>query len=211
MLGDPFEGSLPRMNDQDHIRIFGGEEIRDLRAIHKKREDMPKCAIVNCWQISDAESTLMWNKYSSNYGVAIQSTFRLLKEQFVEIFGESEKRDVYVGLIKYMDYEPPNCYFFSNVISPLMCKRLQFRDEKEVRAIVAEAPPCRDIVAFDIDVALFPDGENISVNLEKLVENIIIYPGAPEWYKGLVKSVTEKYELDVRIISSSLELKPYFG
>jgi hypothetical protein len=69
-LGDPFEGSWPRINVHARRQISEGmpsenqqgfaQAMERLREISKK---WPKYNAVNCWHMNDYESAAMWKLY----------------------------------------------------------------------------------------------------------------------------------------------------
>ena len=85
-----------------------------------------------------------------------------------------------------------------------MHKRESFRHEHELRALILNSQNIRETTQPLIT------GINVKVNLDKLIEKIYLSPQAPNWFKDLVKSITEKYHIDKPIESSSLDERPLF-
>ena len=171
-LGDPFEGSLTRMNEvlqplmyQDTIP----EHI--LRGLSQYRQDLRFQTFVNCWHESDNESAAMWKIYSREYdGIAVKTTFEALCESF------TDERTVHIGKINYIDYssEPiPE----GNLFSPFLYKRKMFEHEKEVRALVSSLPSQTEQSSTGEAAA----GLLVEVNLPVLIQEIVVDSRAKDW------------------------------
>ena len=76
-------------------------------------------------------------------------------------------------------------------------KRKSFEYENEVRAIVKR----RNISE---------KGIYIPINIEKLIDRIYVSPYAPEWFVAVVKSVVDKYKIDVPVLHSQMLEKPFY-
>jgi hypothetical protein len=104
---DPFEGSYPKIN-VDARRILPPGFPPDKQDIYFKQmasmgeinQRWQKFHAINCWHMNEHESAAMWKLYlKSDEGIAIQSTYRKLRESITD----DEK--VYLGVVKYIDYE----------------------------------------------------------------------------------------------------------
>jgi len=87
---------------------------------------------INCWHMNNEESLAMWELYSDmNKGIAIQSTFKNLRE----CLSTSEYADdIAIGIVHYdasIDWSH-EC----TVYRPFMHKRRSFEHEKEIRAVL---------------------------------------------------------------------------
>jgi hypothetical protein len=79
LLGDPFEGSLSRLNVELRPQIYAGRILDDqLELLAEFRRKLLRTTFVNCWHMSDYESAAMWKLYLRDHGVAIQTTFEAL-------------------------------------------------------------------------------------------------------------------------------------
>lgn len=208
-LGDNFEGSNTQSNmelrkeqiEKDFHGLFPNIDIAQARSVTVK--DLRQFIFINCWNLSDYESASLWRLYGeNNQGIAIQSTFERLKICF-----SSEAHDsVFIGKVKYIDYTkdsfPQNNYFY-----PYVHKRKSFEHEQELRAIIMKYP---DTSMFQTEDFLFKMGEYVYANLDTLIERVYIAPTAQLWFKELVKSIMEKYEVKLTLLQSNLDADPIY-
>jgi hypothetical protein len=126
-LDDPFEGSysapslaeIKRFIDDLHVdtALFLKEFVRERADFVKK---MRTCTAINCWHMNDTESVAMWKLYKTDYGVAIQSTYKRLRDCFAET-----NEPIFVGTVKYIDYEL-DTISGNEVLSPFLYKRKSY-------------------------------------------------------------------------------------
>ena len=161
-------------------------------------------AFVNSWHLQEHESVAMWKIYShGNEGIAIQSTYEGLIESLVSY----EEYGVYIGLIKYIDYDkgiiPPN-----DVISPYIHKRKSFEYEKELRALVWTLQDNKN--SLEENKYKDDDGFYVPVDMDKLIDKIYVAPNAPRWVLEIIKAVVDRFELKKDVIPSSLASTPFY-
>ena len=199
-LDDSFEGFLPKANikqwttfpeempedeyeeenDDDDDETKGWIPEHDLKTI----KDARKHLFISSWHVNEYESTAMWKLFlKSNEGVAIKSTYNDLKKSLY-----LAKEDVYLGLIKYIDYTTYKLKS-NNIFDLALHKRKSFEHERELRAIIFERSKS----------PLF-----IPVDLEILIDRIYTPPTAKPWFRALVERVFEKNDLDKKVVQSSL-------
>ena len=213
-LGDPFEGSWPKMNmavieaEYQHLlsllrpehlpRYIAGREL-----IKHSLDGRPQYYAINCWHMNEHESAAMWNIYlKSDTGIAIQSTYKKLRDA---IIGDER---VYLGLVKYIDYEREQIEVANNLFSPFLFKRKSFEHEKEVRALIEKSPTeCNDIGVYQDTIV---NGVKIRVDIEMLIENIYVSPSAPEWFSELVRTVVKRYGYNFNVKQSKLDEQALF-
>ena len=167
-----------------------------------------RTALISCWTESGHESSLMWETYGAADGVAVRTTFRDLKESIQSV----AKLPVKFGQIKYVDYRKEVSRFGW---APLFHKRMEYRGEGEVRAVLL-GPPLKDeyLTNLDLDIQLDPDvakqrGRYIPVNLEILVQEIVLPPHAAPWFAQIVKSVVHQSPVRARVTRSAIESPPH--
>jgi len=98
-LGDPFEGSHPKANITLREKIYKSDMV-PLEYISNIYKLLREFTVVNCWHISGCESAAMWQLYlKSNEGIAIQSTFKRLRDSF-----RDEKHDIFIGKVQSVSY-----------------------------------------------------------------------------------------------------------
>ena len=213
-LPDPFEGSYSKANIRLRPELY--KDIPDFSKFHSQIEtfsqNIRKFVIINSWCMNEYESAAMWKLYlKGEEGISIQSTFKRLAESFHTY----EEKDVYIGKVKYIDYEtewlPEGNFFY-----PFLHKRKSFEHERELRAIIWELPlkekmPGDDAAPIDWTMKIFDiGGAYIPVDLDMLIERIFISPTAKEWFNELVQSIMNKYNVEKEVIQSSLSDGPVY-
>ena len=167
-------------------------------------KEIRKFTVINCWHMNDYESAAMWKLYlKSNEGVAIQSTFKRLTESL----NNYEENDVYIGEVKYINYETewlPE----GNTFYPFLHKRKSFEHEHELRAIIQKVPVRRG--QLDLSLEILDTGTYVNIDLNTLVEKVIVSPTAPMWFNDLVKSIVKKYNMKKEVEQSSLDDQPVY-
>ena len=163
----------------------------------KKKPMAYQFTYLNCWHINEYESAAMWKIYADiNYGVAIQSTFERLCGSF-----QNYPNQVQIGKVEYIDYNNATVNM-NNFLKLYLSKRKSFEYENELRAIIVIPPTNANWE--------YPEGINVNIDINKLIEKIYICPKTEDWFLDLVKSITKKYNLDKEIIRSSLADGPIY-
>jgi hypothetical protein len=206
-LGDPFEGSFSKMNIEKRPEYYAGigeglpEMLKKLGEFHKS---ILSYTFINSWYLNDYESAAMWKIYiQKGEGIAIQSTFTRLCNSF-----EPSKKDIFVGCVKYSDYEE-DWIPEDNSLEPFLHKRKSFEYEKEVRAIFHDFP----IEGGEIKLSqiLFErKGEYIPIDLSVLIEKIYVSPASSDWFIELVQSIITTYKKSFEVKRSRLEGDPVY-
>ncbi len=220
---DPFEGSLPRSNIQAKgINIFNLDSNRkefksfevdphylQLHNFNINRIKAWKNFIYSSsWFMQDSESNVMWETYANSDGIAIQSTYKALKECI------TDNKKVFIGEINYLDFENDVVTEISG-FEPFVIKRKNFSQEKELRVIYWDAESLRlaaekygaehNDIQYNTQNNLFTNlGHKIDVNLNILVENIYLSPFAANWQVDTYKTLIKKYGIDKPVYSSDI-------
>lgn len=202
---DPFEGSTPihRIRQWEQLaRDANCEADRaliklNLEAITGHVTHFRQGDFISCWHMSQHESDAMWRIYGTgNNSVAIRSTYAKLKQGIPSF--------ACVGCVRYIDYEKEH-FPDNNLLHHIMHKRLAFKHENEIRAVVP-APAYYDGVAANSDsIGYFP-----TVNLTQLIEQIYVHALADEWFLNVVKAVVNKSGHDIPVVRSCLAAQPVF-
>ena len=131
----------------------------------------------------------MWKLYSKDItnAIAIKTTVKHLYESL----GKNPSIDI--GKVKYVDLNKR----FTSVNAAFWYKRKSFEYENEVRAITVKP-------------GLKKKGIYVSVDLDKLIDDIYISPYAPEWFVDVVKSVSDKYNIKSNISYSQMKAEPFY-
>jgi hypothetical protein len=214
---DRFEGSVPKKVAENRLRLW-----QDLRALEgKEPEDEPterkqfeqlalvdrRLVAINCWYMDEAESDAMWQLYvkGQGEGVAIQSTVGRLKKALDDF-----KREIHIGAVEYIDYENDE-YEIRSGFSHFLHKRHGFKHEKELRAMTRLFPGTQSGGTFNY-IECEPKqkhGLQVPVNLQELIEQIVIAPGA-KWLELVTLKVINSHHLRVHVRCTELDADPIY-
>lgn len=203
-LGDPFEGSFPKINVQKRKHALSAVDTSGLVTLSDFYKKFLKCTAINSWHINDNESDAMWKLYiKGEEGIAIQSTVGRLKSSLKE----SKECPISVGRVAYVSYDSDRIP--DDTLSPYFHKRNSFEHEREYRAIMQ---PLKRKKNGDIDFkkSSLKDGLYVPVDLDKLVETVHISPTCPTWQKDVAQSLLKKYKLNRNVRQSKLSEKPLY-
>ena len=142
-FGDPFEGSLPLLNnilnEQKEYQITKKllENKKKFKNVIKSQpitkwnyQGWKNRVLVNCWHMNNSESAAMWNSYSyRNSGIALQSTFKRLKNSI-----KSCKEEIIIGEVQYLNYR--NEWLKESLGWEIfLTKKRPYEYERELRAL----------------------------------------------------------------------------
>jgi hypothetical protein len=193
LLDDRFEGSMSRANLLELEQTLADlpADARDRLADIRRSE--PGRTFINSWTMGRYESVALWRLYVGDRdGVAIRSSFGRLARSF-----EAEPRPVHIGAVHYIDYETdpiPD----DDPLRPFLYKRTSFDFERELRAVIKGSPDEE------------PPGVFAACDLATLVSAMRVSPASGRWFAPLVRSVLEKYGLDVPVEESNLLANPVY-
>ena len=203
-MEDRYEGFIyPPTPREQGDRLQHAESLA-----HGLLREIARTALVSCWTESAHESSLMWKAYAGAEGVAIRTTFQNLKDSIRSV----EELPITFGRVEYVDYRSEVPRFGR---APLMHKRMEYREEAEVRAILPgpiwEFSKLRDVP--EIRIPLDPDvaeqrGRYVPVDLEVLVNEIMLPPHATPWFAQVVKSVVQGSPINPCVIRSAIDSPP---
>jgi len=153
--------------------------------------------------MNEHESAAMWRLYlKSDEGIAVQSTYAKLKASIVS------DEEVFLGIVKYIDYEKEFIVESANTLSPFVHKRISYSYENEIRAVLLKWPISGD--SFDTTKETIFNGVQVRVDIERLVERIYVAPSAQSWFVDLVNAVIKKYGYNFTVVHSKLDESPVF-
>ena len=206
ILTDQYEGHMPTKTDaemradlQRWKSKFPKELHEQLDTVNNRNvEDGRELTVVNCWFMNDIESEKMWNDYvGTAEGVAIKSTTRLLSQN---VFCDS--RHSQIGKVKYVDLDAHTMshYEANQAQERAFLKRLEFQHESEVRIVTLNlrTPMCVSMEGEPLKPAelhgagmnnFSNEGLYIRADLQRLVSEIVLAPGASKWFELLVKKI----------------------
>ena len=196
-MEDEYEGFIcpPIPRDQ-------GDRLR--QAEHFGREMLHKMArssLICCWTKSSHESALMWEAYAGAEGVAVRTTFRDLQESM-----PTAELPVTFGQVEYVDYLQQKVPRFG--WAPLFHKRVEYRGEEEVRAVLP-GPPFSIGDPEGLEIRLDPDveeqrGRYVPVDLDLLIKEVVVAPCAAPWFAQVVTSVAQRSEIKACVTPSTI-------
>ena len=203
-MEDRYEGFIYPPKPREH-----GDSLHHAERIgHDVLSEIARTALVSCWTESDHESSLMWKAYASAEGVLVRTSFQNLRESIRSV----AELPVTFGQVEYVDYRTEVPRFGS---APLFHKRMEYRGEDEVRAILPGPPWDVSVqqgvpethIPLDSDVAE-QRGRYIPVDLEILVQEIVLPPHTAPWFAQVVQSVMDDSSVRSRVTRSSIESPP---
>lgn len=210
-LEDRFEGTLPKASNEDfnsfyqHLnagnyfdRQLTKEDIQaEIKFDLEFREKLKAINCVNCWNQYEYESYALWKVYSDlNQGIMIKSSFK----RIISAFSEAEEK-VICSRVRYIDHEKDSIDI-GNTITPIVHKHRAYSYESEVR-LIHEVEQKGWV--HDWENEEFENGVKIKVNLSELIDEIIISPFAPIWFKGLIEDLINRYSLSCNLSISKLK------
>lgn len=209
-LADPFEGSYPEATVRVRAEVnriiteyFGrlpSEEIAVnwLQETSERNMGMRRLMYVNCWHLNEQESAAMWELYGQRgSSIAIRSTFARLRDSMASAW-----QLIRIGTVRYIDYATAHVAE-DNAFNPFLCKRQSYAHEQELRALYFHP-------ASPEELPYLPPGWDIACDLDRLIDTILVSPGAPSWFKDVVTSITKRYAIEKEPVQSSLDSGPVF-
>lgn len=197
LLGDPFEGSLASANPSLWPVVYPQIPLEAHNNMAPFRSILPQWTFINSWHASERESAAMWKLYlTTNEGIAVVSTY----ERLIQVLPEN----AYVGLVKYIDYDTewmPD----GNLFLPFLHKRKSFEHEREVRAIIMDAPSRNAEGQWPLNAS---PGRTVPIDVSILIESVRVSPTAPAWLFDLIADTSQS--VGIRVTTSDLAKAPFF-
>ena len=201
-MKDQFEGTYSNITLKKMKKAFQEKGISEeiLKRNFKELPEMfSRLSFLNCWHMSEHEPSSMWKNYiDTNQGIAIQSTYRKLRDSFTK-----STDGINISQIKYIDYDRDEMKW-GNMMETLIHKRINFSDEREIRSILIKAP----VNTGRYNLNDVPKGYHVPVDLDILIESITMAPNASSWMFELVNSVLEKFTLKKPVYKSKMDELP---
>lgn len=182
---DQYEGTFSEPTYQEIKKLLEGNP-KYLDAYKAKRKNV----VISSWHTNSYESYAMWQVFTkNNEGLAIQSTYKRLKECLQE-----DKTEQYIGEVNYIDYKKDHIPFNDDFF-PFLFKRKSFQYENEIRII-------SDVTHLNLSVN---EGLKMKVDINKMIDKLYIHPKSENWYKNLVIEIVSKLGYRFEIEKSDLE------
>jgi len=202
-MGDESEMLIP---DVEHPAISPDDDESDRLVkeigygVSVERKANEKAArawlIVSCWNIEDHESWPMWTAYCTDpsQGVCVQSTFGALQKALI-VSPRGPSDGLPVVKIKEVRYGKPPVDFLESVF----CKRIEYEDERELRAVTRflDHPRCK------------PPGDGRGVDLALLIRRVLVGPKAERAFRESVDHQLMRAGLGIRAEHSAFDQPAY--
>jgi hypothetical protein len=206
-LEDTWEGKFPPAVRQALIAFYDSNawnQGRSRSAIPPQfnpadwmSTEIRKTAYVNCWCMQKHESAAMWQIYGGTSGVAIRTQYRLLRDALPS--------SVFIGQVQYIDPETTE-FPHGNALNLIMHKRHFFRHEEECRVVKWNAEK-KDFLSLDqtrMGISNYPYGERLSIDLTKAIQDVVVSPLAPKWYKDCVDAIVGSFAPRLQVCASKM-------
>jgi len=162
-----------------YIRRHGDLVAEDVRRSRKTSEDMARSLLfVNCWQLNDYESDVMWRAHDPEQSVAVRSSVGGLKRAL-----STTDYSVYIGKVRYIDSRTA-LIPVANLFNQAIHKWVQYKHEEELRTVIMDSPPPvpggDENTPADWLWSSHPTGLSIEIDVAALVDEIRVSPGASD-------------------------------
>ncbi len=192
---DTFEGSI---SDATRKIVKYGPDVTPEMIVHfnEIHRWWKQWTYVTCWQYADHENALMWSAYAKS-GVAIRTSFAELAAQLPDC--------AVMSPVMYKDYSrdlvPDGTHMRYFV------KRHFFAPEREVRAVLIDAPP-NAAGTEDLERENPNAGVAIPVDLSRLIHAVVARPYAPPDEVAALDATVKAKGFVFPVIGSSLSGEP---
>lgn len=202
-LGDPFEGTFGRgippsdpTETPGGLKSFAAGSMELRPKLLEFYRNVRSWTYVSCWHANEYESAAMWRLYASpNPAVAIRTSYAALCNALPE--------ETFIGLVQYIDFGRgwvPD----TNTIWPFFFKRISFEHEHEVRVVLQDIRS-GNATPFQPNNE---EGRLIPLDLGSTVQEVVVAPTSPVWFKQLVSSVTARCGYEFPVNQSELDAEP---
>lgn len=210
---DAFEGAASaselarRRADAERVlpKDLGAQD--DLLALESRAfEDLRRMTKVNCWHAAEHENVAMWDRYlRGKAGVAVVSTVRRLKDcmhpfRLEPHYGEEP---IVVGRVEYLDFDTEEMRDRS-MLGTFLHKRREYRDEREVRALLSLR------MASEFGVQIPADGVVVRVDPRTLADRVVAWPEATDDEMADLAQIAATAGLESPIVPSTLSAPPTY-
>lgn len=212
---DAFEGAITEAEETrrqlEAERMYPEDgEARDcvVKQLSGAFEDLRRMTMLSCWHESTGhENVAMWDRYVApdTAGVAVVSTAHQLKASLLpfRLAPDYGEEPIVVGRVRYIDYANETMDD-RTMLGIFMHKRIEYRDEREVRAILSLR------MADEFGVAIPNGGAFVDVDLAVLISEVRLSPSAKQVHEERVKAMIAEYDLNCGVARSSLSKKPTY-
>jgi hypothetical protein len=211
-LEDKFEGTMPKISKSLLIQWYKNmrdrENFFDLPFTDNMIEEnvnenmefrikLNAITCVNCWNEYNGESYALWKIYSDlDQGI-------MIKSKYINIINSlnNSSDDIFCSKIKYIDYENDRIDL-GNTFAPFIHKHKAYSYENEIRLI--HLIPNTNYT-YDWENEKYQNGKMISVDINKLIEEVVVSPYSDDNIIEILESIKLKYNLEFIISNSKLK------
>ncbi len=167
---------------------------------------------LSCWHMEPDESYAMWKIYGEHeFSVCVETSSTKIDALFEKHISDGS---VYSGEVEYHKPGGKSKYAVANVLREKVAfrknnlwayatnhltKHIAYQFEKEYRAIIIDKK-------FNLDLQNTLPGITLKINPMEIIDAVIVSPRAPDWFSNIVQDILNKYEVNVRVTKSKLEL-----
>lgn len=180
----------------DFKELKGSLKPEQLKAFLLASEGLNTSMFVSCWHEAAYESAALWSQYASGAGLAVKSSIARVKRA---IIGGPNYN---IGRVNYLDFknDPYRGPDVNALISPFL-KRKSFEHEREVRILVWDP----DKIGPPNPGTSLPDGIELPLGLDDLIEALYISPEASTWLSVHIVELLRRFGLpNLPVIQSTL-------
>ena len=206
-LEDQFEGSITYNRLKLEKAVMNINYLQNSTISSTNSKKSRENFYINCWHKRDHESFAMWQIYGkSTKSIAIVSKVKQLKK--VLLNHNEINKGLEIEQVYYIDYQKDDFEVIPVKHYRFFHKLKAFNYEHEVRAVIeflTENDSSQKIEFSEM-------GITVSVNLNRLINEIVISPFAPLWFQKLIEDLVNiRYNLKKTVSYSVLEKSPIFG
>jgi hypothetical protein len=188
---DRLSDSFLDIENQVALSALAGIPAESTRRAFDLMKSVQGAVFANSWYESNSHAHLRWEIRGGNYEVAIRSTVNTLK---AALSVSSQK--ICMSRMQYIDFASAPMPT-GNVFFPALHKQHKLRDDKEVRLLLLQTG----------GQAVFSPGPERGVDVTiaggSLIKGVRVIPQSANWYRSLVKSVADRYNLNFEDFSST--------
>ena len=191
-----------RSAQTESITLNNGQEIDLAGGMEQARGDARANYYANCWRLGTDEDPEIWEQYADGRGVAIETTYNQM-EQFIA----PEQDDLYMGIIRYLDYEDdftPTGIFYALYFY----KHREFDGEQEFRVLTNQGGnPIIRTDGQEMPDEMRPDNPphiNLSADMDALINRVILSPEADDEVRAQVEATLEEHDVSAPVVPSRL-------
>lgn len=210
---DAFEGSITEAQfarrHAQHTRFFDGQRDVDvaLASTSQAFAELRRLTKINCWNASEHENVAMWERYlpKGTCGVAVQSTVESLRSALrpFRLSPRYGEEGIVVRRVRYLDYSKDD-FEDRSMEAPFFYKRIEFRDEQEVRAVLSLR------VAEEFGVPVPELGVVVGVDPQQLIEEVRVSPACTTADVERIKEMMKAKGVVCPVTPSTLSRRPAY-